>query len=64
MSGLKPLADQQLPDDLLALNHQSIDDQVLDGLRHHFTEPQIVELGWAAAAFIGFGRLIHVFGGR
>jgi alkylhydroperoxidase family enzyme len=48
----------------LALNHQSIDDHVLDGLRHHFTEQQIVELGWAAAAFIGFGRLIHVFGGR
>jgi alkylhydroperoxidase family enzyme len=48
----------------LALNHQSIDDHVLDGLRGHFTEQQIVELGWAAAAFIGFGRLIHVFGGR
>ena len=48
----------------LALNHQSIDDSVLDGLRRHFTEQQIVELGWAAAAFIGFGRLIHVFGGR
>jgi alkylhydroperoxidase family enzyme len=48
----------------LALNHQSIDDHVLDGLRRHFTEQQIVELGWAAAAFVGFGRLIHVFGGR
>jgi alkylhydroperoxidase family enzyme len=48
----------------LALNHQSVDDGVFEGLRRHFTEQQIVELGWAAAAFIGFGRLIHVFGGR
>jgi len=48
----------------LALNHQSIDERVLDGLRRHFSEPAIVELGWAAGAFIAFGRLIHVFGGK
>ena len=41
----------------LALNHQSVDDGVFEGLRRHFTEQQIVELGWAAAAFIGFGWL-------
>jgi alkylhydroperoxidase family enzyme len=50
--------------ELLALNHQAIDDSVLDELRRHFREDQILEIGWAAAAFIGFGRLIHVFGGR
>jgi alkylhydroperoxidase family enzyme len=50
--------------ELLALNHQAIDDGVLGELRRHFSEEQILEIGWAAAAFIGFGRLIHVFGGK
>ena len=50
--------------ELLALDHNAIDDGVLDDLRRHFREEQIVEIGWAAAAFISFGRLIHVFGGK
>ena len=50
--------------ELLALEHKSIDDEVLGELRRHYTEEQIVEIGWAAGAFIGFGRLIHVFGGK
>lgn len=50
--------------ELLALNHQAIDDRVLDDLRRHFSERQIVEIGWAAGSFIAFGRLIHVFGGK
>jgi alkylhydroperoxidase family enzyme len=50
--------------ELLALDHQKIGDEVLGELARHFTERQIVEIGWAAGAFIGFGRLIHVFGGK
>ncbi|MEA2625248.1 MAG: hypothetical protein QOD06_1293 [Candidatus Binatota bacterium] len=49
--------------ELLATDHQAIDDQVLGELRRHFDERQIIEIGWAAGAFISFGRLIHVFGG-
>jgi hypothetical protein len=30
----------------------------------HYNEGQVLELGWAAAAFIGYGRLIHTFGCR
>jgi alkylhydroperoxidase family enzyme len=50
--------------ELLALDHKSVDEEVLGELRRHYTEEQIVEIGWAAGAFIGFGRLIHVFGGK
>jgi AhpD family alkylhydroperoxidase len=43
--------------ELLATNHLAIDDAVYDGLRRHFTEAQIVELGMIVAFFVGFGRL-------
>ena len=50
--------------ELLAANHTAVDQEEIDNLLCHYTERQILELGWAAAAFIGFGRLIHVFGCR
>jgi alkylhydroperoxidase family enzyme len=50
--------------ELLALDHNAIDEQVLAELRRHFTEQQIMEIGWAAGSFIAFGRLIHVFGAK
>ncbi len=50
--------------ELLAANHTAIDQAEIDNLLRHYTERQILELGWAAAAFIGFGRLIHAFGCR
>ena len=40
-----------------ATNHLSIDDDTYDGLREHFSEAQIVELGLTVAFFVGFGRL-------
>ncbi len=43
--------------DLSSTNHFAIDDAAFDGLRQHFTEAQIVELGVFIAFFIGFGRL-------
>lgn len=49
--------------ELLAVDHRSIDEAVLGELGRHYTEEQIVEIGWAAGSFIAFGRLIHVFGG-
>jgi alkylhydroperoxidase family enzyme len=50
--------------ELLALDHNAIDEHVLAELRRYFTEEQIMEIGWAAGSFIAFGRLIHVFGGK
>lgn len=43
--------------DLLATDHLSADDAVFDRLRASFSEPDIVELGFHLAVFVGFGRL-------
>ena len=43
--------------ELMATDHLSIDDQVYDGLRTHFNEPEIVELGLWCALCVGVGRL-------
>lgn len=43
--------------DLFATNHLAIGDATYDGLREHFTEPEIVELGVLCALCTGFGRL-------
>jgi AhpD family alkylhydroperoxidase len=47
--------------DRFATNHLSIDDAVLNGLRVHFSEGEIVELGCWVAFCVGFGRLGAVF---
>jgi AhpD family alkylhydroperoxidase len=43
--------------DLMATNHLAITDETFDGLREHFSEPEIVELCMNVALFVGFGRL-------
>jgi len=43
--------------DRFANDHLSIDEKVYDGLRAHFDEGQIVELGARVALYVGFGRL-------
>jgi AhpD family alkylhydroperoxidase len=43
--------------DLFATDHLSIDDTVYDGLRRHFTEDELVELGVHCAYAVGMGRL-------
>ncbi len=43
--------------DKFANDHLSIDDATYDGLRAHFSEGQIVELGVWVAFCVGFGRL-------
>lgn len=43
--------------DRFANNHLSIDEHIYDGLREHFTEGQLVELGIWVAYCVGFGRL-------
>jgi AhpD family alkylhydroperoxidase len=44
--------------DRFATNHLSIDDATYDGLRTHFSERQLVELGSWVAFCVGFGRLM------
>jgi len=48
----------------LFIDHANIDGQLFDELREHFSEKQIVELGWATVSYMAFGRLIHTFGLR
>jgi alkylhydroperoxidase family enzyme len=43
--------------DKFANDHLSIDEATYDGLRKHFTESQLVELGTWIAFCVGFGRL-------
>lgn len=44
--------------DLFATNHLAIDEKVFDGLRQHFSEGELVELGAWCALCVGFGRMM------
>ena len=46
----------------LAVDHTSIDRAVVAGLRRHFTDAEVVELGLVTAAFLVLGRLHRAFG--
>jgi len=46
----------------MASDHTNVGDDVFAALREHYTEQQILELGWRAAMFIGYGRLIVTLG--
>lgn len=44
-----------------ATDHLSIDDDMYARMKEHFTEPEIVELGFHCAFYVGFGRLAATF---
>jgi alkylhydroperoxidase family enzyme len=44
------------------IDHVNIDQELFDDLREHYSEEQIVELGWAIVSYLASGRLIHTFG--
>ena len=48
--------------DILAGDHGQASRELFDTLCQHFTEPEILELGWRIVTFIGYGRFIHVLG--
>jgi alkylhydroperoxidase family enzyme len=48
--------------DTLARDHRQVSDDLFDELRTHFSEPEIMALGWRAAIFIGYGRLVYATG--
>ncbi|OAI41039.1 hypothetical protein AYO38_04775 [bacterium SCGC AG-212-C10] len=45
----------------MTVDHQDLNASDFEKLRVHFNEEQIIELGWLASAFIGFGRLTRGF---
>jgi hypothetical protein len=47
---------------VLAGNHREADEGLFDELRSHFTEGEIMDLGWRIVTFVGYGRFIHVLG--
>ncbi len=46
--------------DVLAGDHKAADDELFDELRKHYSESEILDLGWRITSFIGYGRLIRV----
>ena len=45
----------------MTVDHESLGAADFAKLREHFNEEQIVELGWLAGSFIGFGRVTRGF---
>ncbi len=44
--------------DILAGDHKKASDELFDDLREHFTESEIVTLGWRISIFVGYGRFL------
>ncbi len=48
--------------DVLAGDHIQASPALFDQLKEHYTQPQIMALGWRAAIYIGYGRLVYATG--
>jgi alkylhydroperoxidase family enzyme len=48
--------------EVLAGDHTQADQALFDELRKHFTEKEIIDLGFRITAFVGYGRLIRALG--
>lgn len=48
--------------DVIAGDHKKASDELFDDLREHFTEPEIIALGWRISIFVGYGRFCAVLG--
>ncbi len=48
--------------DVLAGDHTQASPELFDELRQHFTEPEIIDLGFRITAFVGYGRFIRALG--
>ncbi len=48
--------------ELMASDHKQISQELFDELRQYFAEPEILELGWRIAIFVGYGRLVYALG--
>jgi hypothetical protein len=48
--------------EVLAGDHKQAGAELFDELREHFTEADIVDLGWRIVTFVGYGRFIYALG--
>jgi len=48
--------------DILAGDHKKASEELFDDLREHFTEPEIITLGWRISIFVGYGRFCAALG--
>jgi alkylhydroperoxidase family enzyme len=48
--------------EILAGDHAQASESMFDELREHFTEQEIIDLGFRIVTFVGYGRLIHALG--
>lgn len=55
-------AAMQLADAMAGEHKRAPFDEIFAELRAHYTEEQIVELGWRTSVFIGYGRLVYALG--
>lgn len=44
--------------DVLAGDHRKASDELYDDLRQHFSEREIITLGWRISIFVGYGRFL------
>ncbi len=48
--------------EMMAGNHLAIGDDLMDELKRHYSEREIMALGWRIAIFVGYGRLVYATG--
>ena len=48
--------------EVMAGDHRSVSQALFDELGQHFTESEIMALGWRMAIFVGYGRLVYATG--
>jgi len=48
--------------EVLAGDHKQAGPELFDELRKHFTEGEIMDLGWRIVTFVGYGRFIYALG--
>lgn len=48
--------------DVLAGDHHKASDELYDDLREHFSEREIITLGWRISIFVGYGRFLATLG--
>jgi alkylhydroperoxidase family enzyme len=48
--------------EVMSGDHTQASQELFDELRHHFSESEIIDLGFRITAFVGYGRLIRALG--
>jgi alkylhydroperoxidase family enzyme len=48
--------------EVLASNHLAFDDRLMNEIKQHYSEREIMALGWRIGIFIGYGRLVYATG--